>query len=293
MNQCGAFLLNGFTLYPGHAHFAQRMGEELAARGIEMDRIRTSEIFYTIERTGELNEPLLPYDFIVVLDKDPYVLSAIEAQEVRLFNSAESIRKCDDKMLTYFSLLDEGIPMPRTIGVPLNYGDGDLTPFYEKVEEEFGFPLVVKTNFGSMGSGVFLAHDHQELMEIEAKVSRQSHLVQEYIAAKPGLDTRVLLIGGKVFTAYRRHNENDFRSNIALGGHGEPTTLSQEQIELCEKVARLLGLDYCGIDLLEDENGHPLVCEVNSNAFFQEAEKITGKNIAGAYADYIIAQINQ
>ena len=29
-----------------------------------------------------------------------------------------------------------------------------------------------------------------------------------------------------------------------------------------------LGLDYCGVDLLETDEG-PVLCEVNSNAFFE------------------------
>ena len=292
MNKQGAFLINGFTLYPGHAHFLSRLGEELGKRGVSMGTIRSSDILYTITRKGTLEAPSLPYDFVVVLDKDPYVLSGLEHRGLRLFNSAEAVLKCDDKMLTYFSLLDKGIPMPRTIGVPLNYGHGDMTPFYEKAEKELGFPMVIKTNFGSMGSGVYLVHNHQELMHIEDRINGLSHLIQEYIQVSAGLDTRVIVIGGKVKAAYCRHNEGDFRSNIALGGHGEKARLTQEQINLAEKVAKILKLDYCGIDLLQDENGHPLVCEVNSNAFFQEAEKITGVNIAGEYASYLIEQLS-
>ena len=41
-------------------------------------------------------------------------------------------------------------------------------------------------------------------------------------------------------------------------------------------------------DLLDDEDGNPVLCEVNSNAFLQEIERITGKNIAGLYAKHIV-----
>ncbi|MDE6597868.1 MAG: hypothetical protein K2K60_04440, partial [Clostridia bacterium] len=58
--------------------------------------------------------------------------------------------------------------------------------------------------------------------------------------------------------------------------------------DLCEKVARILNLDYCGIDILLDNDGKRYVCEVNSNAFFAEAEKVCGVNIAKKYAQLII-----
>ena len=73
----------------------------------------------------------------------------------------------------------------------------------------------------------------------------------------------------------------------------EETGLSKEYIEICEKTANILNLDYCGIDILEGEDGKPVVCEVNSNAFFNEAEKVTGVNIAGAYAKHIVNEMNK
>ena len=55
-----------------------------------------------------------------------------------------------------------------------------------------------------------------------------------------------------------------------------------------EKCARILKLDYCGVDLLFGESGAPYVCEINSNAFISETERITGVNVARAYAEYIV-----
>ena len=52
-----------------------------------------------------------------------------------------------------------------------------------------------------------------------------------------------------------------------------------------------MGLDYCGVDLLYGDNNEPIVCEVNSHAFFGGIEKVTGVNVAKAYAKYILNKI--
>ena len=89
-----------------------------------------------------------------------------------------------------------------------------------------------------------------------------------------------------------RQNTNDFRSNIELGGNGFKAQLTNEQITLCQRVAKTLNLDYCGIDLLTNKNNQPLVCEVNSNAFFGMFESITKINVAKLYSQYIIEKVN-
>ena len=88
-----------------------------------------------------------------------------------------------------------------------------------------------------------------------------------------------------------RENTSDFRSNIALGGKGREYSPNKEFIAAAEKCARVLDLDYCGVDLLFGEGGKPYVCEVNSNAFITEIERITGVNVAKSYAEYIINKI--
>ncbi len=61
---------------------------------------------------------------------------------------------------------------------------------------------------------------------------------------------------------------------------------------MCEKTARILMLDYCDIDVLTDCNGKCYICEVNSNAFFAEAKRGCGINIAKKFAELIIASKN-
>ena len=107
---------------------------------------------------------------------------------------------------------------------------------------------------------------------------------------KGGEDIRVIVIGGKYVCAMKRTNPDDFRSNIGLGGHGENFEADNALINLCERVAKILKLDYCGIDILTDDEGNRYVCEVNSNAFFAEAEKVCKVNIAKKFADMVIAK---
>ena len=84
----------------------------------------------------------------------------------------------------------------------------------------------------------------------------------------------------------RRAKEGEFRSNIELGGKGFPVRLTDGFREAAERAAKTLGLDYCGVDLL-DSDGRPVLCEVNSNAFFEGIEQVTGVNVAAAYARHI------
>jgi glutathione synthase/RimK-type ligase-like ATP-grasp enzyme len=67
----------------------------------------------------------------------------------------------------------------------------------------------------------------------------------------------------------------------------KPLTIPDEFIHAAERVAAILKLDYCGVDLLEGPNQEPVLCEVNSNAFIQGIEQVTKHNVAEDYAKYI------
>ena len=89
-----------------------------------------------------------------------------------------------------------------------------------------------------------------------------------------------------------RVNSDEFRSNIALGGKGYDTTgkLPTSFEEIAIKTAKLLKLDYAGIDIIE-RDGKPLVLEANGNAFFSEIEKVTKVNVAKALVTYVLTKL--
>jgi ribosomal protein S6--L-glutamate ligase/gamma-F420-2:alpha-L-glutamate ligase len=124
-------------------------------------------------------------------------------------------------------------------------------------------------------------------------VKLKPHLFQKFIPTGSGRDVRIIVIGGKAVACMERSNQTDFRSNIAKGGTGRAITPPQEFIEVAERACKELGLDYAGVDLLYGEHGQPILCEVNSNAFFLGMEKATGINVAKLYAEYMIKQMTK
>ena len=265
----GIVLLNAYTKSAGANRQASRIAEELNALGVQTE-MRLNGAFDADIFSSRVRLAQKP-DFVVYLDKDKYLSRLWEKEGVRLFNSADGVEVCDDKMLTYIALANGGVEIPDTLPAPLcYYPDARVREEYCRVvEERLGYPLVVKKSFGSWGMDVNLIQNFAELTKIAEEYKLFPHLYQKYIAAKRGEDTRVLVIGGKA------------------------AEITKSYREISERAARLLSLDYCGIDLLEGEDGRPIVCEVNSNAFFNEAEKVTGVNIAGAYAAHIAREMKK
>lgn len=282
---------NAYMLNPSQSSQAQRIGEELSALGADVEIKRNFDLARIVD--GELE--VEKYDFCVFLDKDKIAARMLEKSGLRLFNTSEAIEVCDDKMLTHVALANNGINMPDCIYAPLCYNNNQQPneDFLEKVKTALGFPLVAKTNYGSLGAGVELIKDGEQLAEYEKNNILLPHFYQQFIDCGAGEDIRVIVVGGRYLCAMKRHNDNDFRSNIELGGTGSSYAADEELVKLCEKVASLLHLDYCGIDILTDKNGKRYVCEVNSNAFFAAAERVCKTNVAKAYAQHMLESIKK
>lgn len=266
------------------------MREELLKLGVKTDTVY-NDLFFARVISGEIASFTRGYDFCLYLDKDKYASRAL-SKHMRLFNSADAIEQCDDKMTTHLALCGS-VPMPDTVAGLLCYNKNAEVKdeSVNKIADTLGLPVIVKQAYGSMGTGVFKADTAEQLKTLMERFKCEPHLFQRYIASSAGRDLRVIVVGGKVLGGIERKSKDDFRSNIGLGGSALKATVPNEVQAYAVTAAKVLGLDYCGIDFLYGDKF--LLCEVNSNAFFDAFEKATDINVAGAYAKHIVQIIDK
>ena len=279
----------------GHNQYKiDRFQEEFSKRNISL------EVFVNDGSLAEIKDNdivinLPKADFVFYLDKDIYLARLLEKAGYRLFNRADFIKLCDDKMLTFIRCANENIKMPRTIAGPLVYTELEKSnyKFLDKVIEELGLPMVVKKVYGSLGEGVYLAKTRDELIDLYSKIYRNPIIFQEYVKSSYGKSIRVLVIDGKVFGSFIRKNERDFRSNFSDDAGSQLLEKPQKYEAFAQEIADKLQIEYAGIDLLVYEDDNPILCEINSNAFFEEFEKVTGLNVASAIADMVVKKVSK
>lgn len=229
-------------------------------------------------------------DFVLFWDKDTSLARLLEAEGVRLFNSARAIEICDSKALTAETLAGK-IATPKTIIAPktfegLGYNNCD---FVERSADMLGLPMIIKESYGSFGAQVYLANTLDEAKGIITSLGHKDFIMQEFISESCGRDVRVNVVGDKVVSAMERYNDNDFRSNITNGGKMRKAALTPEIETAAIRAAKLIGLDFAGVDVLFGKDG-PIVCEVNSNPHFKSSLECTGVDMSECIMDYILEQ---
>ncbi len=159
-----------------------------------------------------------------------------------------------------------------------------------KFWREFGWPIVAKHAKGFQGKSVRKFDSFKELRRFVRRINEKNlgmFLWQKCLPTK--WDIRVIVLGGKVLGAMKRSAAGDeFRSNFSLGGRVEPWNLSEGDRILAEKVAKVCGLDYCGVDIMKDNEGKSFILEVNRQCQFKGFEQSTGINVAKAVVELIL-----
>jgi len=150
--------------------------------------------------------------------------------------------------------------------------------FYTKdqvLKAEWTYPVIAKHERGYQGKSVRKFEDFSELEKFINKIDEINvgmFLWQKYLPTK--WDIRVIVMDGKAIGAMKRTAVgNEFRSNYSLGGSVETWDLSEADKMLAEKVAKVCGLDYCGVDIMKDETGNSFILEVNRQCQFKGFEE--------------------
>jgi gamma-F420-2:alpha-L-glutamate ligase len=212
------------------------------------------------------------------------VLRQFERLNVLTLPNSSSIEASKDKLYASQILAQAGLPIPKTM----------LTRFpckAETVENQVGFPCVMKVVTGSHGAGVFLCEDAKQFEDLSELISsldsKNSMIIQEYIKESEGRDLRVIVIGGRVVGAMQRSStDGSFKANISRGGQGKAYDVDDEMEMLAIQVAKVLDLDIAGVDLLFHSDGYR-ICEANSSPGFEGFEKALDINVPQKVFDYV------
>ena len=165
--------------------------------------------------------------------------------------------------------------------------------FYTKEQvlgEQWQYPVIAKHEKGYQGKSVRKFESADQLEKFVGKINEKNvgmFLWQKYLPTR--WDLRVIVLDGVAIGAMKRSAVgNEFRSNFSLGGAVEKWELSEGDKLLAEKVAKVCGLDYGGVDIMKDEKENSYILEVNRQCQFQGFEKSTGINVARAVVEMFL-----
>jgi gamma-F420-2:alpha-L-glutamate ligase len=212
------------------------------------------------------------------------VVRHLEKLGIPIINSSASIDYVRDKLYTLEILAEHNLPVPDTILAHFPV-DADV------IEEELGFPVVVKAIYSERGRGVHLCETREKFLNllqfIESTGLNVPIIIQEFIATSKGHDLRVFTLGNKILGAMDRiAKEGSFKTNYSSGGTVHKYEMNEKVKELALKCTEILGLEIAGVDILFDHDEYK-ICEVNAAPGFKGLEKaIPGLNIAKEIYDY-------
>jgi len=219
------------------------------------------------------------------------VLHALREFGVPVYNDARAIERSVDKSMTSLLLRAAGVASPPTWAT-------ESAAQAQRIvmrESAAGHALVLKPLFGSQGKGLqrvgCVDGVHQPLPAIDRVYGGLAYL-QRFVppaSHTTGFDWRVLVVGGRAVSAMRRVSTH-WVHNVAQGARCEAAVLTPTLVELAERAARALDMDYAGVDLMPgagDAAGIQ-VLEVNGVAAWQGLQRVTPFNIARCIVDDLL-----
>lgn len=175
-----------------------------------------------------------------------FLLERLKGQTL-VVNDPESVRNAPEKVF----VLDYARFMPPTL---VARRIEDIRDFHSRHPGD----LVMKPLHGNGGKAVVRipadGSNMGALSELFDAAWVEPHMIQPFLPDISEGDKRIVLVDGVFAGAInRRPGEGEFRSNLAVGGYAEATTLTAREEEICAVLGPELkarGLVFVGIDVI-------------------------------------------
>ena len=214
--------------------------------------------------------------------------AALEGKGVNIINSLNTSIFAGNKLFTHMLLLKKGIPTPFSA---VTFSQESALEFLDKN----GYPMVIKPTVGSWGRMIAMLKDKEAAEAIiESRESMypiyQVYYLEEFVN-RPPRDIRAIVIGDKVVAAiYRYSGDDQWKTNMALGGRAEELKVTKELEDICIKAKEAVQGQIVGVDLMESKENGLVVHEVNNTTEYKNTVRVTGVNIPAMMIDYAMNQ---
>ncbi len=209
----------------------------------------------------------------------------LEGLGARMINSLYTAFMCGNKLISHIELHKNGILTPKAICA--------FTPESSlRGLDKLGYPAVIKPTVGSWGRLIGLINDKEGAKTV---LEDREHMFPIYhisyfeeFVKRPPRDIRAIVIGEEVVAAiYRYSGDNEWKTNMALGGHALPCPITKDIEDICIRSAKIFKGDIVGVDLMESEKYGLVVHEVNNTTEFKNTVKVTGVDIPKLIINYM------
>lgn len=215
------------------------------------------------------------------------VLHMLAQQGVMIYNDVKAIERTVDKAMTSFLLRKHGVSTPATWVCESRAQVEQV----RKQAQANGMGLVLKPLFGSQGQGVRKLLAHEPLpVPMQQYVDGVYYLQQLIEAPQLPHDYRVFVINGRAVAAMKRIGSS-WVNNVASGGRCEAVEMNAQMEALAINAAAAVGIDYCGVDVIQSVSGEYYVLEVNSIPAWRGLQSVTNFNIAEMLVDDLLQKL--
>ena len=248
------------------------------------------EVINCRENSIELDQDKSNYRDDIILQRcvsyynNLHSTAAFEGLGAQVINSLHTAIMCGNKLFTHMELSKSDIAIPKAFCAFSNQSAMSIL-------NKNGYPKVIKPVVGSWGRMIALLKDKEAA---EAVIEDREHMYPLYhvfyfeeFVKRPPRDIRSIVVGDRVVAAiYRYSGDNEWKTNMALGGKAEACKVTSEMEELCLKAAKTMKGEVLGVDLMESENGL-LVHEVNNTTEFKNTVRVTGVDIPSLIIEHL------
>ena len=214
------------------------------------------------------------------------VLGRLEAAGTLVINPPRALEAAVDKYLASARLAAEGLTVPETV----------VCQTVEDAMAGFGAlggDVVLKPLFGSEGRGITRLTDEAIALRAFKTLAQLGAVIylQRFVDHQ-GWDLRLLVIGDLVL-GMRRHNPEDWRTNVARGATAEPFDPPDEMLAAARTAARAVGAPLAGVDLLPGRDGRLYTLEVNAVPGWKALAAARRVDVARHVLDYLESRVLQ